>query len=78
MAAKTCPACRERINVRAIKCPHCHSTFNGVEMEAGNREARRSFWIRAAIALAVLLLGWFALLDWLQQPETMDWLVRVG
>lgn len=51
---KTCPECRKKIDVGAVKCPYCQTQFGAAEMNAGRREHRRKFWLNLGAVLLVL------------------------
>lgn len=68
MVMKTCPACRKQIDERATKCPHCHTVFDGMQMEIGRKEAGR----RRMISFAVAIVALFAAAYLLTQPEFRD------
>lgn len=59
---KTCPKCRKRIDVQAVKCPYCQTDFDLTEMNAGRTESRRRFWLSLGAVLAILYaIGYYVL-----------------
>lgn len=74
---KTCPACRKQIDVRATKCPYCHTSFGSAQMEAGRQE-RSKTWKRKLLILVVSgLVAIYALLSWLYKPGSIEWLATL-
>lgn len=64
---KTCPACRKKIDARAIRCPYCQTQFSLADMNAGRSESRRRFWLNLGAVLMVL----YAIGYYLLSPENI-------
>lgn len=69
---KTCPACRKRISVRAVKCAYCHSQFDGAQMEDGRREHERRRAVEWLSAAAILAIAIYSLAHWLTTPGVIE------
>lgn len=65
---KTCPHCRKRIDVAAVKCAYCQSIFDGSQMAIGRKEQTRS----GIANFALILLTIFIAIYLLTRPETID------
>jgi len=61
---KTCPACRESIDVAATRCAHCHTAFDELAMRAGRAEHRRMTMLK----FAAVLIGLVVFAFWVAQP----------
>lgn len=56
----------------ALKCPRCQSGFNGFEMDAERREESRRRWGNfGLVILAIAAIVW-----WLDQPGSIEWLAQ--
>lgn len=69
---KLCPYCQKAISVRAVKCPHCASVFDGMQMEIGRKQhsKRRNITIILS-AVAVFAIG-YMLIDGLFSPAAIQ------
>ena len=57
---KTCARCRTRIDVRASRCPQCHTDISTTDMLSGNMEAKRAIGgkVLGALIIFTLLVIW--------------------
>lgn len=69
---KLCPYCQKAIPVRAVKCPACASSFDGIQMEEGRKQHSRRRNVTWVLALAALGAVLWSAGTWISDPATIQ------
>lgn len=69
---KLCPYCQKAIPVRAVKCPACASSFDGMQMEEGRKQHSRRRSVTLWLSLAVLLAVLWSVGTWISDPAAIQ------
>lgn len=68
---KPCPYCQKTIPVRAVKCPHCQSAFDAMQMEEGRRQHSRRRNVTALLTLAIVVAAIYMFATRALSPEAI-------